>query len=159
MPTTGERNLQGFARTDRIIALVARYHRTGKPRKTNDAYRRLRRPARQAVKTLAAILALAEASTATTPRSSTTSSSSRIPTRRWRRSGSPRNDAELELWAAQHVAPLESLLGCPVRIERVARHAPAVAVATPRASAGARGRAKGRHRTTTRRPRARQTPA
>lgn len=155
-------NLRGFDPDEiEIIALVARYHRTGTPRKSNDAYRQLRRPARQAVKTLAAILALAEGldrshAAVVDDVEFIEDPDQAVATIRV----TARNDAELELWAAQrHIAPLASLLGCPVRIERVARHAPAVAAATPRASSGGRGRAKGRPRTTARRRRARQTSA
>lgn len=116
---------------------------------------------RQAVKTLAAILALAEGldrshAAVVDDVEFIEDPDQAVATIRV----TARNDAELELWAAQrHIAPLASLLGCPLTIERVARHAPAVAAATPRASSGGRGRAKGRPRTTARRLRARQTSA
>jgi len=123
-------NLRGFEPEEiEIIALVARYHRQGTPKRKHDEYGALGRKRRRIVRTLAAILRLSE----NLDRSHAQSVSSlelhdrgdddllqiRTP-----------GDAELELWAAmRHAAPFERLTGKPLRIEvgTYAEHADATA--------------------------------
>jgi exopolyphosphatase/guanosine-5'-triphosphate,3'-diphosphate pyrophosphatase len=111
-------DLRGFDPTEtEIIALVARYHRQATPKKSHEGYADLSGSTRKTVKTLSAILRLAEGldrshTQALTgvdlyPRGSDYLA-------RLRTAG----DAELELWAAhRHVAPLEGVLGKPIRFE------------------------------------------
>lgn len=110
--------LRGFEPLEiEIIALVARYHRQATPKKAHEGYGDLPGAQRRAVKTLAAMLRLAEgldrshaqalAGIDFFPRGDDYLA-------RLRADG----DAELELWAAhRHVGPLESLLDRPVRFE------------------------------------------
>jgi len=111
-------DLRGFEPEEvDAIALVARYHRCATPKHRHEEYARLPRKRRQAIRTLAAILRLAES----LDRSHAQSLSSvELHDRgedallQLRTSG----DAELELWAAaRHAAPFERLLGKPLRIE------------------------------------------
>ena len=111
-------DLRGFDPTEtETIALVARYHRQATPKKSHEGYADLSGSTRKTVKTLSAILRLAEGldrshTQALTgvdlyPRGSDYLA-------RLRTAG----DAELELWAAhRHVAPLEGVLGKPIRFE------------------------------------------
>jgi exopolyphosphatase/guanosine-5'-triphosphate,3'-diphosphate pyrophosphatase len=154
-------DLRGFEPDEiEVIALLGRYHRSGKPKKSNDAFRRLRRPMRDAVRTLAPFLALAEALDR-----SHANVIDRLEVVEDADQGiatitvTARNDAELELWAAQrHVRPLEAFLECPVRIERASSHAANAVVTTSRAKAATRrtpgarrqaSAARGRRRTRT----------
>jgi exopolyphosphatase/guanosine-5'-triphosphate,3'-diphosphate pyrophosphatase len=99
------------------IALVARYHRRGTPKKSHEGMRDLPRKRRAVVRALAAILRLAES----LDRShSQTITGLDIHDRgedallQLRASG----DAELELWAAlRHAAPFERMIGKPLRAE------------------------------------------
>lgn len=111
-------DLRGFDPQEiEIIALIARYHRQALPRKSHEGYGDLPKPLRRTVRTLAAMLRLAEgldrshaqalAGIDLFPRGDDYLA-------RLRTDG----DAELELWAAhRHVAPLEALLEKPVRFE------------------------------------------
>jgi exopolyphosphatase / guanosine-5'-triphosphate,3'-diphosphate pyrophosphatase len=111
-------DLRGFAPDEiEIMALVARYHRQARPRKSHDGYGDLPAGARRVVKVLAAMLRLAEgldrshaqalAGIDLFPRGDDYLA-------RLRATG----DAELELWAAhRHVGPLERVLDKPVRFE------------------------------------------
>jgi exopolyphosphatase / guanosine-5'-triphosphate,3'-diphosphate pyrophosphatase len=111
-------DLRGFAPDEiEIMALVARYHRQARPRKSHDGYGDLPGGARRVVKTLSAMLRLAEgldrshaqalAGIDLFPRGDDYLA-------RLRATG----DAELELWAAhRHVGPLERVLDKPVRFE------------------------------------------
>jgi len=111
-------DLRGFDPEEiEIIALIARYHRQGLPKKSHQGYGDLGRSKRRAVKALSAMVRLAEgldrshsralAGIDLYPRSDDYLA-------RIRTSG----DAELELWAAhRHVAPLEKVLGKPIRFE------------------------------------------
>jgi exopolyphosphatase / guanosine-5'-triphosphate,3'-diphosphate pyrophosphatase len=113
-------DLRGFDPGEiEIMALVARYHRQATPKRSHEGFGTLRGPQRRAVRTLAAMLRLAEgldrshaqalAGIDLYPRSEDYLA-------RLRTSG----DAELELWAAQrHVAPLEKVLGRRIRFEVV----------------------------------------
>jgi exopolyphosphatase/guanosine-5'-triphosphate,3'-diphosphate pyrophosphatase len=111
-------DLRGFDPEEiEIIALIARYHRQAIPKKSHTGYGDLGKSKRRAVKALSAMVRLAEgldrshsralAGLDLYPRSDDYLA-------RIRTSG----DAELELWAAhRHVAPLEKVLGKPIRFE------------------------------------------
>jgi exopolyphosphatase/guanosine-5'-triphosphate,3'-diphosphate pyrophosphatase len=111
-------DLRGFDPEEiEIIALIARYHRQSVPKKSHQGYGDLGRSKRRTVKALSAMVRLAEgldrshsralAGIDLYPRSDDYVA-------RIRTSG----DAELELWAAhRHVAPLERILGKPIRFE------------------------------------------
>jgi len=111
-------DLRGFEPEEvDTIALVARYHRSATPKKRHEEFVRLPRKRRKAIRTLAAILRLAES----LDRSHAQSLSSvELHDRgedallQVRTTG----DAELELWAAvRHAAPFERMLGKPLRVE------------------------------------------
>jgi exopolyphosphatase/guanosine-5'-triphosphate,3'-diphosphate pyrophosphatase len=111
-------DLRGFDPQEiAVIALVARYHRQATPKKSHEGFGDLPGPLRRTVRTLAAIVRLAEgldrshaqalAGIDLYPRDGDYLA-------RLRAAG----DAELELWAAhRHVGPLEKLLDKPVRFE------------------------------------------
>jgi exopolyphosphatase/guanosine-5'-triphosphate,3'-diphosphate pyrophosphatase len=111
-------DLRGFDPQEiEIIALIARYHRQGTPKKSHNGYADLKRSKRRTVKALSAMVRLAEgldrshsqalAGIDVYPRSDDYLA-------RLRTTG----DAELEMWAAhRHVAPLEAVLGKPIRFE------------------------------------------
>jgi exopolyphosphatase/guanosine-5'-triphosphate,3'-diphosphate pyrophosphatase len=110
-------DLRGFEPQEaEIIALIARYHRKTRPRKTHPAFRGLGPKKQTAVRTLAAMLRFAE----TLDRSHAQAVSAvELHNRggeylvKLRTSG----DAELELWAAQRqIQPLERALGKPIRL-------------------------------------------
>ena len=140
-------DLRGFDPEEiEIIALIARYHRQGVPKRSHQGYGDLRRSKRRAVKAMSAMVRLAEgldrshsralAGIDLYPRSDDYLA-------RIRTSG----DAELELWAAhRHVAPLEKILGKPIRFEvaagdhRDALAHPPDADQPPRVSEAAGGR-------------------
>ena len=117
-------DLRGFDPEEiEIIGLIARYHRQGTPKKSHEGYGELGGAKRRTVKSLSAMLRLAEgldrshsqalAGIDLYPRGD--DYLARLRTR---------GDAELELWAAhRHVAPLEDVLGKPIRFE-VAADAP-----------------------------------
>jgi exopolyphosphatase/guanosine-5'-triphosphate,3'-diphosphate pyrophosphatase len=111
-------DLRGFDPQEiEVIALIARYHRQATPKKSHEGYGDLKGSLRKTVKTLSAMVRLAEgldrshaqalAGVDLYPRGDDYLA-------RLRATG----DAELELWAAnRHVAPLEAVLGKPVRFE------------------------------------------
>ena len=111
-------DLRGFDPAEiEAIALIARYHRQAKPKKSHDGYGDLPGGMRRTIRTLAAMVRLAEgldrshaqalAGIDLYPRGDDYLA-------RLRTSG----DAELELWAAhRHVGPLEGILGKPIRFE------------------------------------------
>jgi exopolyphosphatase/guanosine-5'-triphosphate,3'-diphosphate pyrophosphatase len=113
-------DLRGFDPQEiEVIGLVARYHRQATPKKSHEGYGALPGSLRRTVRTLAAIVRLAEgldrshaqalAGIDLYPRGDDYLA-------RLRTSG----DAELELWAAhRHVAPLEAFLEKPIRFEVV----------------------------------------
>jgi exopolyphosphatase/guanosine-5'-triphosphate,3'-diphosphate pyrophosphatase len=110
--------LRGFEPEEiEAIALVARYHRQTAPKRRHDGFRDLPRKMRRRVRTLAAILRLAESldrSHAQTITGLELHDRGDDDLLRLRTSG----DAELELWAAlRHGAPFERLTGKPLRIE------------------------------------------
>ena len=111
-------DLRGFDPQEiEVIALIARYHRQGTPKKSHEGYGGLRGSKRRAVKALSAMVRLAEGLDRS--HSQALAGVDLYPRggdylARLRTSG----DAELELWAAhRHVAPLEAVLGKPIRFE------------------------------------------
>ena len=105
------------------MALVARYHRRGTPKRSHEEYARLPSPLRRTVRTLSSILRVAE--------SLDRSHTQTISGLDFRDRGDDAlllvhttGDAELEVWATnRHLQPFERLLGKPVRLEAAA-HAP-----------------------------------
>jgi exopolyphosphatase/guanosine-5'-triphosphate,3'-diphosphate pyrophosphatase len=111
-------DLRGFDPDEiEAIALVARYHRQATPKRRHEDYRAFGRKRRGIIRTLAAILRLAES----LDRShSQAVSGLELHDRgddgllQLRTSG----DAELELWAGtRHAAAFERLIGKPLRVE------------------------------------------
>jgi exopolyphosphatase/guanosine-5'-triphosphate,3'-diphosphate pyrophosphatase len=111
-------DLRGFEpREIEIIALVARYHRRGVPDRQHEGYRDLSRKRRKVVRTLAAILRLAEnldrshAQVITGLEFHDRGEDALLQLR-------SAGDAELELWAAmRNAAPFERLIDKPLRVE------------------------------------------
>jgi exopolyphosphatase/guanosine-5'-triphosphate,3'-diphosphate pyrophosphatase len=111
-------DLRGFEPDEiETIALVARYHRQATPKRKHDGFTALKRRTRRTVRTLAAILRLAESldrSHAQTVAGFELHDRGDDDLLQLRSTG----DAELELWAAaRHAAPFERLTGKPLRIE------------------------------------------
>src|SRR5262249_10958756 len=111
-------DLRGFEPEEiETIALVARYHRQATPKRKHDGFGDLPRRMRRTVRTLAALLRLAESldrSHAQTITGLELHDRGDDDLLQVRTSG----DAELELWAAnRHAAPFERLAGKPLRIE------------------------------------------
>jgi exopolyphosphatase/guanosine-5'-triphosphate,3'-diphosphate pyrophosphatase len=111
-------DLRGFEpREVETIALVARYHRRGEPDRDDEGYQDLGRKRRRVVRTLAAILRLAE--------NLDRSHSQIITALEFHDRGDDAllqirtaGDAELEVWAAvRNVAPFERMIGKPLRVE------------------------------------------
>jgi exopolyphosphatase / guanosine-5'-triphosphate,3'-diphosphate pyrophosphatase len=111
-------DLRGFDPQEiEIIALIARYHRLGTPKKSHSGYGDLKRSKRRAVRALSAMVRLAEGLDRS--HSQALAGIDLYPRAddylaRLRTAG----DAELEVWAAhRHVVPLERVLGKPIRFE------------------------------------------
>jgi len=111
-------DLRGFDPDEiEVIALVARYHRRGTPKRSHEEYSRLPAPLRKTVRTLASILRVAE--------SLDRSHTQTISSLDFRDRGEDAllqvhttGDAELEVWATnRHLRPFERLLGKPIRLE------------------------------------------
>jgi exopolyphosphatase/guanosine-5'-triphosphate,3'-diphosphate pyrophosphatase len=111
-------DLRGFEPEEvEAIALIARYHRQGAPKRRHDEFGTLGRKMRRAVRALAAVLRLAE--------SLDRSHAQAISAIELHDRGDDdllqirtAGDAELEVWAAmRHAAPFERLTGKPLRIE------------------------------------------
>ena len=110
-------DLRGFEPEEiEVMALVARYHRRGTPKKTHEEYARLRPPLRRTVRLLASILRLAESldrSHAQVVSALELQDRGKDMLLELRAAG----DAELEVWAAhRHVQPFEELMEKPVRL-------------------------------------------
>ena len=130
-------DLRGFHPDEiEVMALVARYHRRGTPKKTHAEYAKLSAPLRRTVRTLASILRVAE--------SLERSHSQVISALELRDEGTDmrlqlhvQEDAELEVWAThRHLRPFERLVGKPVRLEVLRPH-PAVGPEEPNAGKAA----------------------
>jgi exopolyphosphatase/guanosine-5'-triphosphate,3'-diphosphate pyrophosphatase len=141
-------DLRGFDPDEiEVIALVARYHRRGTPRKSHQEYAELPARLRRTVRALASILRVAE--------SLDRSHAQVISGVELRDRGTDllvllhaSSDAELELWATnRHLEPFEQLVGKRVRLE-VASALPATP--TPVMSADIRSDATTRPRRRTR---------
>jgi exopolyphosphatase/guanosine-5'-triphosphate,3'-diphosphate pyrophosphatase len=121
-------DLRGFDPEEiEIMALIARYHRRGSPKKSHGDYARLSSPSRRSVRILASILRVAEGL-----ERSHTQVVSGIEVRD--RDADflllvhASDDAELEVWTAErHLGPFERILGKPVRLEVAPTPSPAVA--------------------------------
>jgi exopolyphosphatase / guanosine-5'-triphosphate,3'-diphosphate pyrophosphatase len=117
-------DLRGFDPEEiEIVGLIARYHRRGAPKRSHENYARLSKTNRQAVRTLASILRIAE--------SLERSHAQAVAAIEVRDRGTDvllvvrtAEDAELEVWAAErHLKPFERVLGKPVCLEAVAASA------------------------------------
>jgi exopolyphosphatase/guanosine-5'-triphosphate,3'-diphosphate pyrophosphatase len=112
-------DLRGFEPDEiEIIALVARYHRQNAPKKSHEGFAALARRVRRTVRTLAAMVRLAEGLDR-----SHTQVISRVDVERHKGVLTIRlhgkDDNELELWAARrHAAELAAQLDKDIRIER-----------------------------------------
>ena len=111
-------DLRGFDPDEiEVIALIARYHRQATPKKSHDGYGDLKGSLRRSVKALSAMVRLAEGldrSHAQALEGIDLYPRGDDYLARLRAAG----DAELEVWAAhRHVAPLEAMLGKPIRFE------------------------------------------
>ena len=110
-------DLRGFEPIEiEIMALAARYHRNTTPKKSHQGYSDLKGHARRVVRTLSALLRLAEGL-----ERSHAQIVSRLELRDRRKDYLLQvrvaGDAELELWAAhRHIAPFEAVLGKPVYV-------------------------------------------
>jgi exopolyphosphatase/guanosine-5'-triphosphate,3'-diphosphate pyrophosphatase len=119
-------DLRGFEPDEiETIALVARYHRRATPKKGHRALRGFRGHRRRTIRTLSAILRLAEsldrshAQTISGVELHDRGEDALLQLR-------TKSDAELELWAAnRHAVPFERLIGKPLRVE-VSRTTPYV---------------------------------
>ena len=111
-------DLRGFEPEEvEAIALVARHHRRGLPSKSRGGYASLPARTRRTVRTLAAMLRLADGLDRSHAQS--VGSFEIVPgLRDYLLRLTPAGDTELELWAAQRsVAPLEAILGRIIRFE------------------------------------------
>jgi len=111
-------DLRGFEPYEiEIMALLTRYHRQATPKGRHEGFGDLPRKQRKAVRSLAAILRLAESldrSHAQTITGVELHDRGDDMLLQLRTSG----DAELEVWsAARHAAPFERLIGKPLRVE------------------------------------------
>jgi exopolyphosphatase / guanosine-5'-triphosphate,3'-diphosphate pyrophosphatase len=109
--------LRGFEPEEiELLALVARYHRRGAPKKAHDSFAGLPRPMRTAVRWLSAMLRVAESLDRSRAQLvETVTLQQRANSCRLRVTG--RGDIELELWAAQrNTGPLERELGRAIRV-------------------------------------------
>ena len=113
-------DLRGFEPDEiEVMALIARYHRRGTPKRTHEEYASLAVPMRRAVRGLASILRVAESLDRSHAQ---VVSALELLDRgddlllQLRTTG----DAELEVWAtSRHVGPFEKLVGKPVRLAAV----------------------------------------
>jgi exopolyphosphatase/guanosine-5'-triphosphate,3'-diphosphate pyrophosphatase len=110
-------DLRGFEPGEiEAIALIARYHRRATPKRRHEGFGDLPRPGRRAVRSLAALLRLAESLDRSHSQSITSldlHDRGEDALLQLRTTG----DSELELWAAtRHAAPFEALIGKPLRI-------------------------------------------
>ena len=139
-------DLRGFEPEEiDVIALIARYHRTGAPKKRHDDFAALRAPRRRAVRALSAILAVAEALDRSHADVVAALDVQDTPEHVLLRVH-PMGDAELEVWdALRHLGPLERALGAPVRLEVVRTGA----APGPRATGPGARRAGARRKTVT----------
>jgi len=110
-------DLRGFEPDEiEVLALVARYHRSGAPRKSHGTLKKLPRPDRRAVRWLSAMLRVAE-SLDRSRAQLVEGIRLRKKNRGWVLRVAGQGDIELELWAAQrNMRPLEVELGRTVSV-------------------------------------------
>ena len=129
-------DLRGFHPDEiEVMALVARYHRRGTPKKSHDEYARLAGPLRRTVQLLASILRVAESLDR-----SHSQPISRLEIQETEREMHlivhTHGDAELEVWATnRHVEPYAKLVGKKVEVRLAPADAsarPALALASPK---------------------------
>jgi exopolyphosphatase / guanosine-5'-triphosphate,3'-diphosphate pyrophosphatase len=147
-------DLRGFHPDEiEVMALVARYHRRGTPKRSHPQYAQLPATLRRTVRTLASILRVAESLDRShgQPVSGLEVHDRGEDVVIQLHSG---GDAELEVWAtARHLEPFEQVVGKPVRLE-VARAEPATTTRKRSRRDGNQGRVnpetadRGRSRTT-----------
>ena len=115
-------DLRGFEPEEvEVMALVARYHRRGLPKRSHEGFGDLSAELRQTIKTLSAILRVAE-SLDRSHQQSVKSLEIIAGDQDYVLRLVPAGDTELEVWAAQRsVAPLEQALQRIIRFE-VTRH-------------------------------------
>ena len=116
-------DLRGFEPDEiEVMALVARYHRRGTPKKTHDEYARLAPALRRTVRTLASILRVAESLDRSHSQVISGVEVQDLGTEmvvQLRASG----DAELEVWAAnRHLGPFEKVVRKTVRLSPFTRN-------------------------------------
>jgi exopolyphosphatase/guanosine-5'-triphosphate,3'-diphosphate pyrophosphatase len=113
-------DLRGFDPEEvEIMALVARYHRQGTPKRSHSGYGDLPRDRRQAVKLLGALVRLAEGLERSHSQVIGRVQAHETPTG-LRVQLHSRGDAELELWAARrHAAPLAAVFNTEILFEAV----------------------------------------
>ena len=111
-------DLRGFEPDEvEVIALIARYHRRGTPKKAHPGYGELPGELKRAVRTLGALLRLAEGLDRSHEQSIGDLVLSEVGDSWFVRIGA-QGDTELELWSAQRlVRPLEEVLEHPIRFE------------------------------------------
>ncbi len=111
-------DLRGFEPDEvEVIALTARYHRRGTPKKSHPGYGELPTELRRAVRTLGALLRLAEGLDRSHEQSIGDLVLSEVGDS-WFVRVEAKGDTELELWSAQRsVRPLEEVLKHPIRFE------------------------------------------
>ena len=135
-------DLRGFHPDEiEVMALIARYHRRGTPKKSHEEYAQLSAPLRRAVRLLSSLLRVAE--------SLDRSHAQVISGLELRDRGEDMllqihtaSDAELELWAAlRHTKAFEELVRKPVRFE-IASAAKAQNAEAPEAPRLRSGRAR-----------------
>lgn len=125
-------DLRGFAPEEvETIALVARYHRRGTPKRSHEGYGDLPGSLRRTVKLLGAILRLAEGLDRSHAQS--VADVALLPHNgHYLLHLRPSGDVELELWAAhRHAAPLEEILERMIRFEIDGTYAEHTDHATP----------------------------
>jgi exopolyphosphatase/guanosine-5'-triphosphate,3'-diphosphate pyrophosphatase len=140
-------DLRGFDPEEiEILALIARYHRRGAPKKSQEEYAQLPGEHRHAVRVLASILRIAE--------SLDRSHAQVISGIEVHDQGAEirlvlhaSEDAELEMWAAaRHLAPFERLMRKPVRLELAPVQGSARQTSRARPGTGASGGTRARTR-------------
>ena len=121
-------DLRGFEPEEvEVVALVARYHRRAQPKRSHDGYGHLPGALRRTVRTLAAILRVAESLDRSHQRS--VAALEVVPgSQDYLLRLRPDGDTELEVWAAQrNSAPLARALQRIIRFEVVTSHGRAAA--------------------------------
>ena len=134
-------DLRGFEPDEvEVMALVARYHRRGLPKRSHEGYGTISPELRRTVRTLGAILRVAEGLDRSHQQSvkgvEVVAGGQDYLLRL-----TPEGDTELEVWAAQRsVKPLERVLRRIVRFEVVSDHTPPKTARRTGQSASRRGR-------------------